>query len=60
MRAAGTDLSDATPPIVKIHPFIKIATNFEPMMQFDFFKYGGAVKPLGRKRVTYLLTYLIN
>ena len=32
--AAGTDPSNATPLVVKIHPFSKRAVTVEPLMQF--------------------------
>ena len=33
-QAAGQTLPDATPPVGKIHPFSKIAVNFEPIQRF--------------------------
>ena len=34
LRLQVHTLYDATPPIVKIHPFIKIAVTFETIMRF--------------------------
>ena len=33
-KAAGQTLPNATPPVGKIHPFIKIAVTFEPIQRF--------------------------
>ena len=35
-QAVGHTLPDATPPLGKIHPFIKIAATFEQIEQFRF------------------------
>jgi hypothetical protein len=34
-RLQAQTLPDATPPIVKIHPFSKFAITFKPLMLFD-------------------------